>query len=161
MPRKLQENIFPHIGRQVHAIIDHGHALLALQRQMAGPRVQFQVIWKGLRHRTHWHSSFNRRRALHQQAFSDFLHFQVVMQRVRQAGSFRRACRGPARSTGNSPRKKRLCAARWRKFTTSDIMFPSKPARQPVCPSRPSARAPARMRRRRRPAARFPSPSAN
>ena len=37
MLRKLQQNIFPHIGRQVNGIILDGRLFRALQGQMQGP----------------------------------------------------------------------------------------------------------------------------
>jgi len=40
MLRKLKENIFPQMGRQVHAIIVDGHSFLAFQCQQTGPILQ-------------------------------------------------------------------------------------------------------------------------
>ena len=47
MLRKLKENIFPHIGRQVHDIVNYGRRFLALERQMEGPGRQIQARFEG------------------------------------------------------------------------------------------------------------------
>ena len=47
MPRKLKENIFPDIRRQVHAIVNWNHAILPFQWQVAGPAVEFEAVLEG------------------------------------------------------------------------------------------------------------------
>ena len=80
MLRKLQENIFPHIRRQVHAIVHHGGAFLALQRQVAGPVVQRQVLLERLEAADALAFQVQMQTALHQQAVVQLLDLQIVLQ---------------------------------------------------------------------------------
>ena len=61
MLRKLEENIFPHIGRQVHAIVHHRRRYPRLPAADGRPSRSAPGRYSnGLRQRTHWQSSVRR-----------------------------------------------------------------------------------------------------
>ena len=80
MPRKLEQNIFPHKRRQVHAIVDHRGLILALQRNMACPRLQVEGILQGLKTAHTQAIQDQAQVSLQQQRILKLLHIEVVVQ---------------------------------------------------------------------------------
>jgi hypothetical protein len=82
MSRKLEENIFPHIRRQVYAVVYHDGAILAVQRQVTGPVVQSQVILERLETPNALAFQDQMQMALDEQAVFQHLDLQLVLQRA-------------------------------------------------------------------------------
>src|SRR5581483_10547331 len=84
MLRQLQQNIIPQGGRQVHAVIDDGDRVFALQRQMGGPARQFQEVLEWFETPDALAAQGQAESALDQQAVFELLDFEVIPQRVRK-----------------------------------------------------------------------------
>jgi hypothetical protein len=82
MSRKLEENIFPNIRRQVHAVVNHDGAILAVQGQVAGPVFQRQVILERLEAPDALAFQDQMQTALDEQAIFQLLDLQLVLQGV-------------------------------------------------------------------------------
>ena len=82
MPWKLEQNIFPHKGRQVHAVVNHGHAILTVKRQMARPVGNFDAMLKGFQAADTPAFQNQVQMTLHEQAIFQFLNLQIMLERV-------------------------------------------------------------------------------
>ena len=82
MSRKLQQNIFPHIRRQVYAVVNHIDGILPLQRKVAGPVVQFELILERFEATDALAIQDQMQTALHQQAVLQLLDLQFMLQRM-------------------------------------------------------------------------------
>src|ERR1035441_7407380 len=67
MPWKLEQNILPHIRRQVHTIVNRNHAIFPLQGQMTSPTVEFKTILEGLEAADALAIQVQKQSALHEQ----------------------------------------------------------------------------------------------
>src|SRR6266478_6611944 len=84
MLRKLEENIFPDPLRQVHAIVGDWRSILALERQVARPRIQDERIVKSFEAPDTVASQDQAQPALDKEAFFKLLNLKFVLQRLRQ-----------------------------------------------------------------------------
>jgi hypothetical protein len=82
MSRKLEQNILPHDGRQVHAVVNDGHVILPSKGQMASPVGKFDVMLEGLQAADALAFQHQVQVAPHQQAILQPLDLQFVLQRV-------------------------------------------------------------------------------
>jgi hypothetical protein len=82
MLRKLEQNIFPDCGRQVHAIVDYWNSFFTLQRQMSRPWRQFQFVCEPLQTTYALTIKSEAQTSAHQEAVVESLNFQVVIQRL-------------------------------------------------------------------------------
>lgn len=82
MLRKLKENIFPQIGRQVRAIVRDDNSVVAGQRQMAGPIVKIKRSLKWLEAADALAIQSDMEIALCEKAVIQFLNFQIVTKRL-------------------------------------------------------------------------------
>ena len=128
MLRKLKQNIFPHIGRQVHAIVHHRHLFLAFQGQMAGPIVQFQLDIRKVSGSGRTRNPASDCSSPWTSRLSSTSGPRDHIATAARPGSFHRAVSRSSSSTGNSPFNSTLCASRWRRLTSNGIRSPSKPA---------------------------------
>jgi hypothetical protein len=73
MLRKLEQNIFPYPGRQVHAIVNDRDRFLTLKGQMIRPRIQLEPIIEVLQAPYTLAPQSQAQTALHKQASLELL----------------------------------------------------------------------------------------
>ncbi len=109
MLRKREDNIFTHVGRQVHAIVVDQHPVVPCQRQQAGPFLQFQPVFKCFQTAHTLAGECQAQAPLNQDAALVPLRKQIVLQR--RAGV------------------NQLVNAKWRRLISSGIRRPTGPDR--------------------------------
>ena len=88
MPRKLEENIFADIGRQVHAIADDGRGIFSFQRQVTYPVPDHQRVLKRLEAAHALAIERQPQLAPKQQALVEVLRLDIIAQRLRHSDHF-------------------------------------------------------------------------
>ena len=85
MSWKLEQNIFPDVRRQVHAVVDHINLILTLKRQMTGPVGEFHGTLERLQATHTLTLEDQEQTTLHQQTVLQLLDLQIMLKRMADA----------------------------------------------------------------------------